>query len=133
MWQDVQLTSSGIGVKETEISEIELSRAAVSIAYAAVNSLQADWDVHHFADQAKVSPNPLNSDCQQREKLAKYFKTPSFGHISEPTTFIDRHGRILAWHLPEILVADRMEYINSSVKSLRPILDKSLPKATKGE
>lgn len=38
MWQDVQLTSSGIGVKETEISEIELSRAAVSIAYAAVNS-----------------------------------------------------------------------------------------------
>lgn len=38
MWQNVQLTSSGVGVKETKISEIELSRAAASIAYAAVNS-----------------------------------------------------------------------------------------------
>ncbi|KAG2078326.1 hypothetical protein BDR04DRAFT_1112556 [Suillus decipiens] len=106
--QDVQLTSSGVGVKETEISEIELSRAAASIAYAIVNSLQADWDVHHFPDKAKVSPNPLNSDGQQREKLAKYFKTPSFGHILEPTMFINMHRRILTWHLPEVLVPDRM-------------------------
>jgi hypothetical protein len=37
-WQNVQLSSSGIGVKPTAIAEIELSRAAVSIAYAAVNS-----------------------------------------------------------------------------------------------
>ncbi|KAG1883652.1 hypothetical protein F4604DRAFT_1677402 [Suillus subluteus] len=125
--------NSGVGVKETEISEIELSRAVVSIAYAAINSLQADWDVHHFADKAKVSPNPLNSDSQQREKLAKYFKTPSFGHISEPTTFIDMHGRILAWHLPEILVPDRTKHINSSIKFLQPILDKSLPKGTTEE
>ncbi|KAG1828589.1 hypothetical protein DFJ58DRAFT_849011 [Suillus subalutaceus] len=88
-----KLTSSGVGVKETEISKIELSRAAVSIAYATVNSYKA-----------KVSPNPLNSDSQQREKLAKYFKTPSFGHISELTTFIDMHGRILAWHLPGTMV-----------------------------
>ncbi|KAG1734188.1 hypothetical protein EDD22DRAFT_852533 [Suillus occidentalis] len=96
MWQDVQLTSSGISVKETEISKIELSWAVVSIAYAVVNSLQADWDVNCFADKAKASLNPLNSDGQQREKLAKYFKTPSFGHISELTTPIDMHRKILA-------------------------------------
>ncbi|KAG2339935.1 hypothetical protein BDR05DRAFT_1002869 [Suillus weaverae] len=130
MWQDVQLTSSGIDVKETAISEIELSRAAVSIAYAAVNSHKLLFEFDQ--DKAKVSPNLLNADGQQRETLAKYFKTP-FGHSSEPTMFIDKHGRILAWHLPEILVPDRMEHINSSVKSLRPILDKSLPKATKEE
>jgi hypothetical protein len=70
--------------------------------------VQADWDVERFADRAKVSPNPLNADSQQREKLAKYFNMPSFGHISEPTTFVDKHGRILAWYLPEILVPDRM-------------------------
>jgi hypothetical protein len=116
-----------------------------------LNTVRADWDVHRFADKAKVSPNPLNSDGQQREKLAKYFQTPSFGHISEPTTFIDMHGRILAWHLPEILVPDRtvcqlsdissktlviryiQKHINSSVKSLRPVLDKSLPKGTTEE
>jgi hypothetical protein len=126
-WQNIQLSSSGIDVKTTDIAEIELSRAAVSIAYAAVNSckrlfqfdrwgsvctylisVRADWDVHRFADSAKVSPKPLNSNSQQREKLAKYFKTPSFGHILEPTTFVDKHGRILAWYLPEILVPDRM-------------------------
>ncbi|KAG1841840.1 hypothetical protein F4604DRAFT_1939205 [Suillus subluteus] len=132
-WQNVQLSSSGIGVKPTAIAEIELSRAAVSIAYAAVNSLQADWDVERFADHAKVSPNPLNADSQQREKLAKYFNMPSFGHISEPTMFVDKHGRILAWYLPEILVPDRMEHINSSIKSLRSVLDRSLPKATQEE
>lgn len=126
-WQNVQLSSSGIGVKTMETAEIELSRAAAGIAYAAVNSckllfefhhwgsvcdcltpVRADWDVHRFADRAKVAPNPLNADSQQREKLAKYFKTPSFGHITEPTTFVDKHGRILAWYLPEILVPDRM-------------------------
>jgi hypothetical protein len=65
--------------------------------------------------------------------------------------FIDMHRRILAWHLPEILVPDRMvcrlsdissktlviryiqKHINSSVKSLRPVLDKSLPKGTTEE
>ncbi|KAG1776138.1 hypothetical protein EV702DRAFT_1046308 [Suillus placidus] len=115
-WQNVQLSSSGIGVNTTDIAKIELSRAAV------------DWDVERFADHAKVSPNPLNADSQQREKLAKYFNIPSFGHISELTTFVDKHGRILGWYLPEIL-----EHINSSIKSLRSVLDWSLPKATQEE
>jgi hypothetical protein len=100
---------------------------AFVLAYAAVNSckclfqfdhwgsvwtylisVHADWDVHCFADSTKVSPKLLNSNSQQREKLAKYFKTPSFGHILELTMFVDKHRRILAWYLPEILVPDQM-------------------------
>jgi hypothetical protein len=126
-WQNIQLFSSGIDVKTAAIAKIELSRATVSIAYASVNSCKhlfqfdcrgfvytylisvcADWDIHPFADSAKVSPKPLHSNSQQREKLAKYFKTPSFGHILKSTTFVDMHRRILAWYLPEILVPDQM-------------------------
>ncbi|KAG2137129.1 uncharacterized protein EDB93DRAFT_1106678 [Suillus bovinus] len=77
-WQKVQLSSSAVQVKTGEIAKIELSRAAVTIAYAAVNSLRADWDVH----------------------LAKYFKTPSFSHILELTMFVDKHRRILTWNRP---------------------------------
>ncbi|KAG1850366.1 hypothetical protein DFJ58DRAFT_842441 [Suillus subalutaceus] len=77
-WQNILLsTSSGPDVKMTAIANIEISRAAVTIAYAAVNSLQADWDVDRYLDCAKVSPNPLNANTQQRQKLAKYFKAPS--------------------------------------------------------
>ncbi|KAG2738073.1 hypothetical protein P692DRAFT_20638160, partial [Suillus brevipes Sb2] len=69
--------------------------------------VQTDWDVDRFADSAKASRN-LSNSTQQRQKLAKYFAAPSFGHLTEPTTLVDKHGRILTWYLPEILTADRV-------------------------
>ncbi|KAG2109049.1 uncharacterized protein F5147DRAFT_652614 [Suillus discolor] len=76
--------------------------------------------------------NNIDEKLLQRakKKLAKYFKASSFGHITEPTTLVDKHGRILAWYLPKILMPDRMEHINESIKILRPVLDHSLPKPT---
>ncbi|KAG1747474.1 hypothetical protein EDB19DRAFT_1905614 [Suillus lakei] len=127
-WQDVRLSSTGSDVKANVIAEIELTRAAVVIAYAVVNPLRADLDADRFADSAKAS-HPSHADSQ-RHKLAKYFHCPSFGSISEPATFVDRHGRILAWYLPEIMVPDRMDCVNQSIKLLRPALDQSLPKPT---
>ncbi|KAG2108756.1 uncharacterized protein F5147DRAFT_652738 [Suillus discolor] len=126
-WQDL-LSSTGSDVTANVITEIELTRAAVVIAHAVVNPLRADLDVDRFADSAKAS-HPSHADSQ-RHKLAKYFHCPSFGSISEPATFVDRHGRILAWYLPEIMVPDRMDRVNQSIKLLRPALDQSLPKPT---
>ncbi|KAG1764090.1 hypothetical protein EV702DRAFT_1051462 [Suillus placidus] len=120
-WQNLLSTSSNSSADAKVITDIEISRAAVSIAYAAVNSYSA-----------KASRNPSNG-MQQRQKLAKYFTTPSFGHITEPTTLVDKHGRILTWYLPEILMADRVECVNESIKLLRPVLDQSFPKATEKE
>jgi hypothetical protein len=37
-WQNVQLITSDIKVNTIAVAEIELSRAAVGIAYAAINS-----------------------------------------------------------------------------------------------
>ncbi|KAG2076590.1 hypothetical protein BDR04DRAFT_1114141 [Suillus decipiens] len=117
-WQKILLSTGGCtGIKATTITEMEISKAVVIIAYAALSSfeglisVQANWDVDQFADCAKVSPNLLNDDGQQQHKLAKYFKAPLFSHITEPTTFIDKHGKILAWYLPDILVPDQMVWL----------------------
>ncbi|KAG1864359.1 hypothetical protein F4604DRAFT_1928801 [Suillus subluteus] len=131
-WQNLLSTSRNSGTDAKVITDIEISRAAVSIAYAAVNSLQTDWDVDQFADSAKVSRKPSNA-MQQRQKLAKYFTAPSFGRIMEPTTLVDKHRRILTWYLSEILMPDRVEHVNESIKLLRPVLDQSFPKATEQE
>ncbi|KAG2089642.1 hypothetical protein BD769DRAFT_1679874 [Suillus cothurnatus] len=88
----------------------------------------ADLDVDWFADSTKAS-HPLQAGSQ-RHKLAKYFHCPLFGSISELAMCVDRHRRILAWYLPEIMVPDRMDHVNQSIKLLRPALDQSLSKPT---
>ncbi|KAG2131916.1 hypothetical protein BD769DRAFT_1666385 [Suillus cothurnatus] len=134
-WQNLLLsTSSNSGADAKVISDIEISRAAILAAVSTLKyftPVQTDWDVDRFADSAKAS-HPSNA-MQQRQKLAKYFVTPSFGRITEPTTLVDKHGRILTWYLPEILMADRVEHVNESIKLLRPVLDQSFPKATEQE
>ena len=66
-----------------------------------------DWDVDRFVDKAKVN-NPAQGGQAQRDMLARYFQEHLLGHILEPATIVDRNGKILAWHLPNILTADRV-------------------------
>jgi hypothetical protein len=41
-------------------------------------------------------------------RLKKYFQLPQIGFLDEPSTIIDKHGRILLWHLPDILSVERI-------------------------
>lgn len=41
-------------------------------------------------------------------RLVKFFLQAKFGEITEPTTILDRHGRIITWALPEVLHPNRL-------------------------
>src|SRR5882757_841282 len=47
-------------------------------------------------------------ESKQHEKLRKYFFASPRGKISEPTTIVDNHGKILVWYLPNILSPERV-------------------------
>ncbi|KAI6019104.1 hypothetical protein EDC04DRAFT_2607623 [Pisolithus marmoratus] len=42
----------------------------------------------------------------------KYFPHPQWGHISDPATILDVHGRVLVWYLPGIIPPARVEHLN---------------------
>ena len=45
---------------------------------------------------------------KEMTRLAGYFKEQNLGERKDPCTLVDRHGRILIWHLPYILIRDRL-------------------------
>jgi hypothetical protein len=42
------------------------------------------------------------------DQLKKYFDLPQLSFLHEPSTIVDGHGRILVWHLPDILSVQRV-------------------------
>jgi len=68
-----------------------------------------DIDANRHADKVKgvkLAGGPqLDAEL---EKLSKYIKIPSLGHIKEPATIVDKFGLILVWHLPEIISSQRV-------------------------
>ncbi|KAI6117650.1 hypothetical protein EDD16DRAFT_1519891 [Pisolithus croceorrhizus] len=38
----------------------------------------------------------------------KYFQYPQWGHISDPATVLDVHGRVMLWYLPGIIPPERV-------------------------
>ncbi|KAI6032280.1 hypothetical protein BKA83DRAFT_4488876 [Pisolithus microcarpus] len=44
--------------------------------------------------------------------VSKYFPYPQWGHISDPATVLDVHGRVLVWYLPGIMPPARVEHLN---------------------
>ncbi|KAG1807566.1 hypothetical protein EV424DRAFT_1543856 [Suillus variegatus] len=122
-WQAIIVVPTGSTVLANKIAEIELSRVAVTIALAIVSPFQVDWDVERFADRVKVS-HPFRANPEHRKKLAKYVAISSFGCISEPATFVDQYGKILAWYLPQIL-----DLVNKGIVTLAPVLDQPGPKS----
>jgi hypothetical protein len=71
--------------------------------------VRTEWDVTRYAELAKVSK--VNTDggiAEADGKMAKYFQQAEFGNIELPATILDQHGRILAWHLPDIITKKRL-------------------------
>jgi hypothetical protein len=72
-----------------------------------------EWDVTRFADRVKnTRPHADGDGSGEDKRLAKFFTCPEFGDMYEPSTILDRHGRIMVWYLPDIFAPCRVVCIN---------------------
>jgi hypothetical protein len=71
--------------------------------------VQAEWDVERLSDAVKgYRPKSDEAVDASLEDLRQYFSLSEFGSQTEPCTVVDRHGRIIVWHLPDILWQPRL-------------------------
>ena len=71
--------------------------------------MQTEWDVTRFSEHAKLTkPTANGEEAEADQKLNVFFKQPNFGELIEPTTILDRHGRVMVWALPGVLHANRL-------------------------
>lgn len=62
------------------------------------------WDAERLADKANATRFPTEEAVtKDKKKLENYFSFQSLGFQRDPCTLVDIHGRILIWHLPEVL------------------------------
>ncbi|KAI6010014.1 hypothetical protein EDC04DRAFT_2610420 [Pisolithus marmoratus] len=96
------------------ISCQELKLTALVISHAILNPWEdvTEWDVDRFAEPMK---NVMDK--------TKYFPHPQWGHISDPTTILDVHGRVLVWYLPGIIPPARVVILSPPPPS--PCIDSS--------
>ncbi|KAI6015950.1 hypothetical protein EDC04DRAFT_2608628 [Pisolithus marmoratus] len=66
----------------TSISSLELQLSALVISYAILNPYVTEWDIDRFLE-------PMRNVVDK----TKYFPYPQWGHISDPATVLDVHGR----------------------------------------
>ncbi|KAI6105117.1 hypothetical protein EV401DRAFT_2078571 [Pisolithus croceorrhizus] len=83
------------------ISLAENKLAALVIAHAILNPYVTEWDIDRFAE-----PMPHAAE------KTKYFQYPQWGHISDPATVLDVHGRVMVWYLPGIIPPQRVGHLN---------------------
>jgi hypothetical protein len=75
-------------------------------------TVRLDLDADRLADNVKNSVEREDGRVAQSNiKLPKYFCLPNLGLITEPTTILDRFGRVLVWYLPGIMSGRMVSYI----------------------
>jgi hypothetical protein len=85
--------------------------------------VQADWDIERLANKVKgYQPKTDEAVDASLDDLRKYFNLTEFGSQNEPCTVVDRHGRIIVWHLPDIIWQPRL--VSISVLTIRSKLIK---------
>ncbi|KAI6110756.1 hypothetical protein EV401DRAFT_2075672 [Pisolithus croceorrhizus] len=83
-------------------SSMELQLSALVFAFAILNPYVTEWDIDRFAEPKR----------NVRDKI-KYLPYPQWGHISDPATILDVHGRVVVWYLPGIMSPARVEHLNN--------------------
>ncbi|KAI6010350.1 hypothetical protein EDC04DRAFT_2610218 [Pisolithus marmoratus] len=85
------------------ISCQELKLTALVISHAIPNPWEdvTEWDIDQFAE-------PMRNVIDK----TKYFPHPQWGHISDPATVLDVHGKVLVWYLPGIIPPARVEHVD---------------------
>ena len=67
---------------------------------------KVDWDIARFSDRVKnTRPRPDGEPALEDLNLAKYFTNPELGDLDEPSTIVDKFGRIIVWYLLGIFFA----------------------------
>ncbi|KAI6016328.1 hypothetical protein BKA83DRAFT_4497951 [Pisolithus microcarpus] len=94
------------------ISSLELQLSAMVIVFTILNPYVTEWDIDRFAELARNVADKT-----------KYFPYPQWGHISNPATVLDVHGRVLVWYLPGIMPPAR-EHLNKIHLPLKDSLQK---------
>ncbi|KAI6021332.1 hypothetical protein BKA83DRAFT_4126227 [Pisolithus microcarpus] len=91
--EEVLLPPSSISSLELQLS------AALVIAFTIINPWQdvTEWDIDRFS-------KPMKNVTDK----TKYFPYHQWGHISDPATVLDVHGRVLVWYLPGIMPPARV-------------------------
>jgi hypothetical protein len=71
--------------------------------------VKTEWDVMRFADRVKNSRVTMDGERSKGDlSLPSYFPQACFGELEDPATILDAHGRIIVWHLPDILHVNRI-------------------------
>ncbi|KAI5985317.1 hypothetical protein EDC04DRAFT_2615419 [Pisolithus marmoratus] len=85
------------------ISHQELKLTALVISHAILNPWKdvTEWDIDWFSEPTR---NVIDK--------TKYFPHPQWGHISDPATVLDVHGRVLVWYLPGMIPPARVDHLN---------------------
>jgi hypothetical protein len=66
------------------------------------------WDLSRFAEVVKGSKFEGDASSNEDINLARFFHEPKFGDLTEPTTILDREGKVMAWALPGVLHPNRL-------------------------
>ncbi|KAI6017497.1 hypothetical protein EDC04DRAFT_2902585 [Pisolithus marmoratus] len=96
------------------ISCHKLKLTSLVISHAILNPWKdvTEWDIDQFAEPTRNVIDKI-----------KYFPHPQWGHISDPATVLDVHGRVLVWYLPGIIPPARVVILSPPPPS--PCIDSS--------
>jgi len=62
-----------------------------------------------FADKAKnTKVTKSGGEAEADQSLRCHFHAAHFKDLTEPTTILDRHGKVIVWALPGILHPNRL-------------------------
>jgi hypothetical protein len=77
--------------------------------YSSCFSGRTAWDVERLADHVKNSVVHENGmESQADSSTPEYFEQADFGDITDPTTILDMHGRVIVWALPGVMHPNRL-------------------------
>ena len=57
------------------------------------STASANWDYDRFVEASET-----------RRKNQKFFEQVHMGEVTKPATVVDKHGKILIWYLPGLLL-----------------------------
>lgn len=71
--------------------------------------VHAHFDIDRLADKVKTTRvQDSRPDDAAIGQLSKFFTPTALGVVEMPSTVVDQHGRIILWHLPDIIAPHRV-------------------------
>lgn len=71
-------------------------------------SAEVKWDYDRYAE----------SKIKREAESGKYFPKTELGSIIKPTILVDRHGKIILWYLPGLVLPERVVCLTPFIQSV---------------